>query len=67
MAGPDTPHQGEQLKDIPLKKEMLVACITHEGQTIIPKGDSSFTAGDTVIVVTTGTRAISELGDIFAD
>ena len=67
LAGPDTPHQGEQLKDIPLKKEMLVACITHEGQTIIPKGDSSFTAGDTVIVVTTGNRAISELGDIFAD
>lgn len=67
LAGPDTRHQGEQLKDIPLQKEMLVACITHEGQTIIPKGDSRFTAGDTVIVVTAGDRAISELNDIFAD
>ena len=67
LAGPDTRHQREQLKDIPLKKEVLVACITHEGRTIIPKGDSSFTTGDTVIVVTTGGRAISELNDIFAD
>ncbi|MDE6108366.1 MAG: NAD-binding protein, partial [Oscillospiraceae bacterium] len=67
LAGPETRHQGEQLKDIPIQKEMLVACITHNGRTIIPKGDSSFTAGDTVIVVTAGGRAINELNDIFAD
>lgn len=60
-------HQRETLKDIPLKKGILVACITHRGKTILPRGDTSFTAGDTVIVVTAGGRAISSLDDIFAD
>lgn len=67
LAGPETRYQGVQLKDIPLKKGMLVAGITHLGQTIIPKGNSSFTAGDTVVVVTTGDKAINELNDIFAE
>lgn len=67
QAGPDTRHQGQALKDIPLKKGILISCITHKGHTIIPKGDSSFTAGDTVIVVTAGGAPISDLDDIFAD
>jgi len=67
LAGWDARHQGERLMDIPLKSGILVACITHKGKTIIPKGDSSFTAGDTVIVVTAGGRTISQLDDIFAD
>ncbi len=66
-AGADTRHQGEKLKDIPLKGGMLVACITHQGRTIIPKGDSSFTAGDTVIVVAASDQAIDDLNDIFSD
>ena len=67
QAGPDARHQGQALKDIPLKKGILISCITHKGHTIIPKGDSSFTAGDTVIVVTAGGAPISDLDDIFAD
>lgn len=67
LAGPDTRHCGETLKDIPLKKGILVACITHEGKTILPKGDSRFYPGDTVIVVTAGDRVISDLEDIYAD
>ncbi len=66
-AGEDTRHQGEKLKDIPLKSGMLVACIIHQGRTIIPKGDSSFTAGDTVIVVAASDEAINDLNDIFSD
>lgn len=66
-AGKDTRHQGEKLMDIPLKKGILISCITHRGQTVIPKGDSSFTAGDTIIVVTACGRAISSLDDIFED
>lgn len=68
LVGYEDRYQGVQLKDIPLKKGMLVACITHNGKTIIPKGDSSFTVGDTVIVVAAvDQQVIHELGDIFAE
>ena len=63
----ETRHQGEKLKDIPTKPGILVACITHMGHTIIPKGDSSFTAGDTVVVVAGCEEAITDLNEIFAD
>lgn len=67
LAGPETRHQGEMLKDIHLKDGILISCITHKARTIIPKGDSSFVSGDTVIVVTAGGRTINELNDIFLD
>lgn len=63
----DARHQGEALKDIPLQNGILVACITRKGRTILPRGDSTFIRGDTVIVVTAGDRTISSLDDIFAD
>jgi len=66
-AGPETRHCGEALKDIPVKHGVLVSCITHEGRTIIPKGDSRFYPGDTVIVVTAADRAINDLNAIFLD
>ncbi len=67
QAGPETRHQGETLKDIPLKEGILVACITHKGRTILPRGDSRFVQGDTVIVVTAGGRTINDLNEIFSD
>ena len=53
--------------DIPLKEEILIAGISHEGRTSIPRGDSSFVAGDTVVVVTAGGRTLGDLDDIFDD
>lgn len=53
--------------DIQLKPEILIACITHKGRTIIPRGSDVFQAGDTVIVVTTSGQPINDLNDIFAD
>ena len=67
QVGPETRHRGEALKDIPLKGGILIAGINHQGHTTIPKGDSSFAAGDTLVVVTAGDQAISDLDDIFAD
>ncbi len=67
QAKPATRHCGQPLKDIPLKGGVLISCITHLGNTVIPKGDDCFYPGDTVVVVTTGDRAITELDAIFAD
>jgi len=67
LAGSATRHCGETLKSIPLKPGILVSCITHQGRTVLPKGDSRFYPGDGVIIVTTGDRAITDLDEIFAD
>lgn len=60
-----TQHCGEPLKQLKLKKNVLVACITNGIQQEIPNGDSSFKQGDTVIIVTNGDRVIYQLNDIF--
>ena len=52
------------LKDIELKKNLLVACITRKGQIIIPSGQDTIQLGDSVIVVTT-INGLRELNDIF--
>lgn len=61
-----TKHLGETLSDIKLKPGILVACINHMGQIIIPGGNDTLSAGDTVVVVTTAGRDIIDLNDIFA-
>ncbi len=60
-----TRHCGELLKDIKLKKNVLIACITHGNVTEIPNGYSSFTKGDTVIIVS-GNSIIHNINEIFA-
>lgn len=60
-----TKHCGEPLKQLRLKKNVLVACITTGTQQEIPNGDSSFNKGDNVIIVTNGDRVIYQLNDIF--
>lgn len=61
----NTKHVGEPLKDLHLKKNVLVVCITHRGKQEIPGGDSFYEEGDTVIVVTSGDVVIYQLNDIF--
>lgn len=61
----NTQHCGEPLKQLKIKKNVLVACITTGTQQEIPNGDSSFERGDTVIIVTNGDRVIYQLNDIF--
>ena len=61
-----TLHLDEPLRDIPLKKNLLIACIIHGPQAEIPSGDSCLQAGDTVIVVTSRRNAVHQLNDIFA-
>lgn len=60
-----TKHTGEPLKQLHLKKNILIAGITRRGMHEIPAGDSWFEKGDTVIIVTNGDAIIYQLNDIF--
>lgn len=51
------------LKDLALKKNLLIACIVRNGHTIIPSGMDSIQIGDTVVVVTTHT-GFNDIQDI---
>ncbi len=60
-----TLHCDEPLKSFKIRKNVLIVCITHQGSTIIPNGDSCFCIDDTVVVVTVAGTALSQLNDIF--
>lgn len=62
----ETLHTNEPLKDLSLRKNVLIASIMHGGKTVIPDGNSSFAPGDSVIVVSNGSNRIYQLNDIFA-
>lgn len=53
------------LKDIPIKKNNLIACIGRKRDVIIPNGDDHLEAGDSVIVVTKD-HIVSNFTDILA-
>lgn len=61
-----TRNLGVPLKQMKLKPNVLLVSITHQGLTQIPNGDSSFVAGDTVVVVTSGGQVLSQINEIFA-
>ena len=65
-----TMYCGQALKDISLKKGILIAGIKHavlkQGiSTEIPNGNSSFHPGDILIVVVSGNQEIYQLNEIF--
>lgn len=51
------------LMDLPLKDNLLVCAIIHEGQVIIPSGKDRMQVGDRVVIVTT-IRGMRQLKDI---
>lgn len=61
-----TKNRDTALKQIKLKPNVLVASITHGAKTQIPNGDSQFSTGDTVVVVTSGRGVLKSINDIFA-
>ena len=60
-----TLHTGTPLKDIKLKKNVLIACITRRGKIEIPRGSSTFEDGDSVVVVSAGNNVIRQFNDVF--
>ncbi len=66
LVAPKTRHLGKPLKDLKLKKGILIVSLMREGKIIIPEGSTSILAGDCVIIVS-GSTQISSVDDIFAD
>ena len=60
-----TAHCNEPLKTLNTRKNVLIASIIHGGQIEIPNGDSCYTQGDSVVVVTSSDKILYQLNDIF--
>lgn len=58
-------HRGIPLKDVPIKKGVLIFAITHNGVTTIPDGNSTFEIGDTVSIITANSSLVQGMNDIF--
>lgn len=57
-------HKKVPLKDLPLRKGVLVACINRGGQIILPRGNDWIDVGDSVVVITS-LKGLGDIGDIF--
>lgn len=51
----DSPVVGIPLKELNLKKNMIIGCITHKGKVEMPTGNSVINVNDMVILITTTT------------
>jgi len=51
--------------ELKLKKDILIATIIHQGQVIIPDGNSRIQSGDRVIVISKKGNGLNTLNDIF--
>lgn len=61
-----TRNLGVPLKNLKLKKGILIAVIIHQNRIIIPEGSTAIHPGDTVIVVSRD-RVILDINDIYED
>lgn len=59
----DSRVSGITLRDLKLKKDLLICCINRKGTIIIPKGQDTFEAGDTVVVVSAH-KGLQDIEDI---
>ncbi len=55
---------GVPLKDLPVRRNSLIAAIVRKGSTIIPGGFDCIEKGDSVVVITEDINSIDELDDI---
>ena len=64
--GETTKNQDIPLKDLRLKKGILVAVISRSNRLIIPEGGDSLQLGDKIIIISKG-LPILDINDIFVD
>lgn len=60
-----SPVTDKMLKDLKIKKNVLISCISRNGSIIIPSGHDCILCGDNVIIVTTH-AGFTDLQDILA-
>lgn len=60
-----TLHCGVPLKNLQLRKNVLLVCILHRAELEIPNGESTFEVGDSIILATSNREVIYQLNDIF--
>lgn len=63
IVGEKSALTGKTLSELVLKEDLLIACISRDGKTIIPSGKDMILPGDSVIVVTTRT-GLRDMKDI---
>lgn len=61
-----TPNRDVPLRDLKIKKGVLLASLTRGAKLIFPNGDTSFRLGDRLVVVAAESSGIETLQDIFA-
>lgn len=60
-----TRYRRTPLREMRIRRDILIVCITHGSMTEIPNGESMYTEGDSVIVVAKGGMTLLQLNDIF--
>lgn len=60
-----SPYIDVPIKNLRIKPNILLCCISRGNQVIIPHGNDTVKVGDSVIVVTTAEQTLNNLSDIF--
>lgn len=55
------------LKDVPIRKNVILSCILHKGKSIIPDGSTVYQIGDTAVVTANADESILQFNDIFSE
>ncbi len=64
IANTSTKFLNMPIKNLSLKKEIVIACIQHRSSVIIPHGSEKIMSGDKVLIVTRSSYIIKDLNDI---
>ena len=66
VIGPGSQHRDTPLMNLKIKPGVLIAAVSHQGTTTIAGGSSTFSLGDSVIVISSADINIQRFNDIFA-
>lgn len=61
----ESKYLNRSLAELPVKNNILIACISRKGKILIPSGDDHIELNDRVVVVMKESQAVSDLNDIF--